>query len=779
MKRFQLFGRSKYFSLTSPSSVSSVESSEERFPTIIHNEGSFDSNQNHRNNNNDISGLDTTITLLSLPDKILCKILVELDLSTLLKLCHLNSRLYSIITNEFLFNHPRRNIKLFDKMALLKFNALIHAEFKTANMLRGYKNYTNKIARFLVTTIEFVNPQCQDSLLKYSRFYNKQDHLSLIGGSFNLDSITSSPSSITNSYYRTNNTQSISKNKKASQTIDLLDKLEIKYSHYTYIELMLDIIDYLPNLMHVKLTQIDKNFKIPLWYSVFNDGSKEFMKKIIRGQQSITIDDLRTFQISDSFAKQYECQFYSLQRIKRLELQGALENGTDVTVPLRSNLLCCFGIITELILENLVIDKLSLDTPMEFLPLYLRKEIKINNSTVNNYSDSGSNYSDNRSIHHKMKHRQQCMESLSYTVNSTYTALTLKSCNIIAGNGILRLFQSYFKDVKRLSLFNLLSKYDLLIVNCFPSLTDLTIDCNSKCFIDEMYVPEEYYYDQRNVPMDPYNESSLHSDCISMTETLLDDPGESILQSPPPTSFVVMSLNLNYINRTITDIQNNKRKPSMLTGEQGQFFQSIRVPAFHCFFHYYKNLWDRLPYKSININIINIPFTNVFPLSPGKFIENMLQHSDNIPNYCLDNEDIHYHSADQETLIAFRNNHEAPDYYWNSNIKQCISDILNRIRGVPTEQIESIVANIDTDLFNNYQNYKCFKDIPNLNLYYFLQSLSKFKSVKIQMLRKFVNCTVRTRYDWELLLDPVLNVNVPIEVTDKDGIKLYSYGVKR
>ena len=75
MKRFQLFGRSKYFSLTSPSSVSSVESSEERFPTIIHNEGSFDSNQNHRNNNNDISGLDTTITLLSLPDKILCKIL--------------------------------------------------------------------------------------------------------------------------------------------------------------------------------------------------------------------------------------------------------------------------------------------------------------------------------------------------------------------------------------------------------------------------------------------------------------------------------------------------------------------------------------------------------------------------------------------------------------------------------------------------------------------------------------------------------------------------------
>ena len=549
---------------------------------------------------------------------------------------------------------------------------------------------------------------------------------------------------------------------------------------------MLDIIDYLPNLMHVKLTQIDKTFKIPLWYSVFNDGSKEFMKKIIRGQQSITIDDLRTFQISESFAKQYERQFYSLQRIKKLELQGALENGTDVIVPLRSNLLCCFGIINELILENLVIDKISLDTPMEFLPLYLRKETKPCNSNVSNYSNSGRNDSEKSSSHlekgsnhhHANNQRPQRVESSSYTVNSTYTALTLKSCDIIAGNGILRLFQSYFKDVKRLSLLNLLSKYDLLIVNCFSSLTDLTIDCNSKCFINEMYVPEEYYYDQNNIPVDPYNESSLYSDCISMTETLLDDPGESILQSPPPTSFVVMSLNLNYINRTITDIQNNKRKPSMLTRDQGQFFQSIRVPAFHCFFHYYKNLWDRLPYRSININIVNIPFTNVFPLSPGDFIENMLQQSDNIPNYCIDNDDINYHSADQETLIAFRNHLEAPDYYWNDNIRQCITDILHRIRDVSMEQIESVVGNIDTDLFNNYQNYKYFKDIPNLNLYYFLQSLSKFRSVRIQMLRKFVNCTVRTRYDWELLLEPVLNVNVPIEVTDRDGIKLYSYGVK-
>ena len=763
MKRFQLFGRSRYFSLAGCSSVPTESSKNNGLSKVVCTDKSMDSNNG--------SDLNTRITLLSLPDKILCKILIELDLQTLLKLCHLNSRLYCIISNKFLFNHPRRNIKLCDKMALLKFNALIHAEFKTANLLRGNKNYANKIARFLVTTIEFVNPQCQDSLLKYSRFYNNNnnnnnnDPYTLIGGSFNLDSITSSPDS---------NISSIATEKKASQTIKLLDKLEIKYSHYTYIELMLDIIDYLPNLMHVKLTQIDKTFKVPLWYSVFNDGSKEFMKKIIRGQQSITIDDLRSFQISESFAKQYESRFYSLQRIKKLELQGSLENGTDVTVPLRSNLLCCFGVVNELILENLVIDTTSLDTPMEFLPLYLRREIK-----VNNISNSSTNSS--------VKRSNQCRESSMYTVNSTYNVLTLKSCNIIAGNGILRLFQSYFKDVKRLSLLNLLSKYDLLVVNCFPSLTDLTIDCNSKCFTTMPYVPEEYYYDQRNIPVDSYNESSLYSDCVSMTKTLLDDPFESLLQSPPPTSFVVMSLNSNYINRTVTDIRNNKRKPSMLTRDQGQFFESNRVPAFHCFFHYYKDLWDRLPYKSINISIVNIPFTNVYPLSAKDFIQGILQHNDNIPNYWRDNDNTDHHfmdhifnhnSADQETLIAFRNHLEAPDYYWNNNIKQCISDNLQRMRDLSTDQIENIVGNIDTDLFNNYQNYKYFKDIPNLNLYYFLKSLSKFRSVKIQMLRRFVNCTVRTRYDWELLLEPVLNVNVPIEVTDRDGIKLYSYGIK-
>lgn len=83
---------------------------------------------------------------------------------------------------------------------------------------------------------------------------------------------------------------------------------------------------------------------------------------------------------------------------------------------------------------------------------------------------------------------------------------------------------------------------------------------------------------------------------------------------------------------------------------------------------------------------------------------------------------------------------------------------------------------IDYEAINGYQNFKFYKDIPNVNLWCFLKSLSKFKSVKINLLRTWLYCTPRSRYDWELLLKPVLNVNVPVIVTDRDGYVVYSYG---
>lgn len=746
MKRLQLLGKTKYFSL-SGSHSHQVDST----PAHIMAPATIDANMFVQQT--DLNGL------LALPDKILLLILEQLDLETLLQLCPLHSKLYRLITNHLLFG----KVILHDKLSLLKFNALIHSEFRTANLLHynAMAKVDSKIARFQVKSIEFINPQCQDSLLKYSKFYNKQDSSSVIGGAYNLNSIVSSPKSNTSG-----NNNSGTNNNSASTTENNLPKLnfnhtnkylkdlqnwENKYSYYTYIELMLDIIDYLPNIYHIKLTNIENNFKIPLWYSVFNDGSKDFMKKIIKGQQSMTNNELRTFEISDKFVKDYEMKFHSLQRIKKLELTATVDNknkknSTLPQVPLRSNLLCCFGIINELIVNNMIIDTLSLDTPMEFLPLHLRKQDR------------------------------------TYNLNSTYQSLTLQNCHIIPGNGILKLFQQYFKDVKRLQLLQINSKYDLLISNCFQSLTELTIDCNSNCFTNKISVNDDYYYEQH------VNNNIILSDNNSIAETLLDDPREQKLQSPPPTSLVVMSLNLNYIRRTITDLKKNVRKPSILTIDQEHFFNQFSVPTFHSSYHYFKKIWDKLPHKYVNINIINIPFTNVHPLSPTHYIENLVDRLNN---------------SDQETLIAYRDNNSTPhtnnittsndinnennhddhdddDYYWDEPIRQCIRDHLTILKqkkpSLSDLDINGVINEITTNLINNYKDYKNFKDIPNLNLYCFLHSLSKFKSVRIQMLRRKKECTARNRYDWELLFNPVLNVNVPIEVIDRDGVLLYSYG---
>ncbi|CAI4049261.1 hypothetical protein SKDZ_14G0230 [Saccharomyces kudriavzevii ZP591] len=764
MKRLQLLSRSKYFSLVS--SATKEEEEEEQ-------EGRPDAKSRLLNRNN-ASGsksllLDDKSSLMCLPTKVLLLILRTLDFNTLVALCQVNSRFYNLITNEFLF----QNVVLNSKLSLLKFNALIHSEFHTSNIISHGGDHSTQSksqnVRFLVRSIEFKNPQSQDSLLKYSKFYNKSSQDSVIAGSYKLDSYNKDITKIQN--IRLNDDTSVI----TSERIKLLDKFESNYFHYTYIELMLDIIDYLPNLTKVILSEVEPNFKIPLWYSVFNDGSRDFFKKIIKGQQSITNEDLRTFQLSKKFVKEYELKYYSLPRLKTLEIKASDKRQRTPNrqrhhqkLVLRPSIFCCFGIINELKLENIMIDTESLDTPMEFLPLFLKNE----NTEL-------------------------------YSLQSPITTLTLNSCDIVPGNGILRLFHSYFRMVKHLSLLKINSKFDLLLCSCFQSLSNLTIDCNSKCFTNEQVVNESYYFQQRNFDID-----DDFDDCNSMTETLFEASSDSKIITPPPTSSVVLSLNLNYVSRTTGNdasnnpSPNNNKKPAILTATQLQTFQRQRIPEFHSFYHYYRLLWERLPNKNISINVINIPFTNVYPLSPLSFWEHLARTMSSVD----ESDDVNDDGNDQETLIGYETNIARENvpirnaarnlrtvvdpesdvyhtYYWNNSVRRCLRDSLIKLKDRTIEyrdlDVEEFLQDVTLqNFFNDFQDPENFKDIPNINLWCFLRNLSKFKAVKIRMLRHFSSCTPRTRYDWELLLKPVLRVNVPVEVRDKDGFVLYSYGQK-
>lgn len=736
MNRLQLFGTSKYFSLSSKDTTSEIPKKHERKT----------SSRKHGTRCPDSTEVqDDSLHLLNLPFKILTQILECLDVSTLLSLCRVNSQLYDIISNRFLY----QDVVLDNKLSLLKFNALIHSEFHSANALLGRKEESidSQNIRFLVKAIEFSNPQCQDALLKYGKFHNRKGQASVIGGSyvFNNESRTVSSNSRSSSLTRkqsNSNSNSFlgSTNYIVPQDTShvppfecykQLNKLESQYSHYTYIELMLAIIDHLPNLCHVRLTNVEPNFKIPLWYSVFNDGSRDFFKKIINGQQSINSGDLRSFEISTKFIADYEKKFYSLSRIKTLEIRATLDKRNKQQVYLRPNLLCCFGIINELILQDLIIDNDSLDTPLEYVPFHLRLDAPG-----------------------------------VYDLHSTVHLLTLKSCKIIPGNGILKLFHDYFKCVRNVKLLNFTSKYDMLLCSCFSSLTDLTIDCNSPCFINQQLVSDNYYFNDDI----PNSEVDSDSDCASFTETLFEEPVDICLQAPPPTTAVVISLNLNYLPRI--PYGQNKKRQAYITKSQDEYFHQLRIPSFHYFYHYFKKLWDRLPRKNINISVVNIPFTNVFPLSPQYFCEKTIRSLDD----------------DQQTLIpSYNENNAVPETvstqnYWDGAVRECFKNCLLQFHEnqPQSDLMESeILGQMDNGFFNNYKNSKCFQDIPNTNLWCFLKSLSEFKSVHIQMLRKWLFCTPRSRYDWELLLKPVLNVNVPIEVRDRDGVMLYSYGTKR
>lgn len=722
MKRLQLFGNSKYFSGTSKDERKYGEHSPARATYQELPRPELKSTKNY-----------SKLHLLSLPPKVLTRILEKLDISTLLSVCQVNSELYRLTSDKFLY----RNITLDNKLSLLKFNALIHSEFHTSNALnerRGIGHSTQN-ARFLVRSIKFNDPQCQDSLLKYSKYHNKAGQ-STIGGSYSFETVPSVDGKA-RSYSQE---RSRSSSRRSSDKLDCaiaewyrnLYKLEASYTHYTYIELLLDIVDYLPNLTHIILDEVQPGFKVPLWYSIMNDGSRDFFKKIINGQQSMNQNDLRTFELSEQFVLDYEGRFHRLPRVPTLEIRAALDKRNKQQVYLRPNLMCCFGIVNELILQNVIIDKESLDAPLEFVPFHIK-------------ADSPG----------------------FYDVHSTTHKLTLKSCQVVPGNGILRSFHEYFKCVRDLQLLQMVSKYDMLLCSCFPSLTDLTIDCDSKCFTEEAVVSDDYYY-KKEEELEDYDDDR-DNDQVSISETLLDQPVDNSLLAPPPTSPVVLAFDQNYLTRASQQTQQGNRKTAVITKSQRDFFEHLHVPEFHLFFHYYKKLWDRLPRKNINIKIVNIPFTNVFPMSPQLFCEQLLRP-------LMD---------DQQTLVPLRatranGGDQDRQYYWNDLVKNCLLDCIQDSygEGPATSTLIHALEEIPCDALNNHENFKMFQDIPNLNSWFFLKSLSEFKSVKIHMLRQWLFCTPRTRYDWEILLKPVLNVNVPIQVRDKDGFVLYTYGYK-
>lgn len=626
--------------------------------------------------------------LLGLPDKILERVLENLDLQTYLSLIRVNKKFYQFICERFLF----KNVVLTNKMSLLQFNALIQCQSLT---LRNDISY-------LVRSVEFVDPECHDSLFKYSKYYRTDSSGTMIGGTYSFAERQGRSDDIMLNSSRSTSLSSVrSRTKQNSTEIhQRLAKLESKFNNYTYIELMLNIIDYLPNLSHIILSQVEQNFKVPLWYSVLNDGSKEFMKKIIKGQGSMTVEDLRSFKVSNEWIRQYEETFQSLSRFKRLSIKA------KTNLALRPNHLCCFGVFEELMLENVTITTESLDTPLEYLPLYLRIG------------------------------RDKRLD-----LHLPVLSLELKSCTIKPGNGLMRLIYSYFFPVRKLSLYNLQSKFDLLLINCFPSLSHLTLDCNSKCFVDVVPVDESYYF-----PDEPAQ------DVLDDVQTLINSSKRTKLTTPPPTTPVVVVMNKG---KLVNNEPSVHRKPALLTTTQANYFQSASISPFHCYFHHFKRLWERIPNSGVHLTIVNIPFTNVFPLVPELVWERFL----------TNDSDTLYGDSDSE------NEEERDEFWWDSSIRDYLEETIGMSNNLDDSHEE-----LEPQKWNDLHRINSFKDIPNVNVWFFLKLISKFQSVEIHMLRQWLFCTPRTRYDWELLLKPVLNGKVPVTVKDNAGYLLYSYG---
>ncbi|AET37794.1 putative SCF ubiquitin ligase complex subunit SKP2 Ecym_2036 [Eremothecium cymbalariae DBVPG len=686
-----------------------------------------------------VDKLDSNKTLLSLPESILIRILKCLDTKSLLSLCSVSRPMYRIVI-RYLYE----DVVLTSKESLLKFDAIIHANFSTHRNLYSCRKGNRDDLRYFVKRIEFMDPQCNDSHFKFKES-NVTAPTVEINGALSYtkpfgNPLTPMPSRKSFSTHVSDvQKERHSKGGMAHEGHSPLrvffdfgssniSDLEAKYVHYTYIELMIDILDYLPNLTHISMSEVRANFRIPLYYSILNDGTNEYNRKLSKEPKSLTPEDLQTFKISKKWLAEYREKFNSLPRYKSLEIRAA--SNSRSAVYLRPNWLCLFGVCKELVLVNVTIDTQSLHAPLEYLPLYTK------------VGDHGF-----------------------IIVNSPVETLILNSCTIVPGNGIMKLLHSYFGRVRRLSLLNLESQHDLLLSKCLPLLTHLTIDFNSQCFTNQQLVDGSYYF-----PSEEW--TGLHiNDENSLSETLIDSSTRKTFLTPPPSTPVIIAINSGAIIQN--DMEYSKRG-ALITKDQKEYFTYFRIHKFYYFYHYFKNIWDRICCQNIDLKIINIPFTNVRPLEPCQFWKQFIRYQ------CDDQVTVCGNIPTSDPLMAGENE----QYSWDAKLQESYRNAL-RILDEPQHTYTSSATEDtgnhlvpDASVLNNFLNYHMFKDIPNINLWFFMKSLVKFKSVEFNMLRSWSLCTPRTRFDWELLLKPVLEGQIPVRVKDNVGVNLYSYGFK-
>ncbi|KAH3675650.1 hypothetical protein WICMUC_002567 [Wickerhamomyces mucosus] len=195
-----------------------------------------------------------------------------------------------------------------------------------------------------------------------------------------------------------------------------------------YIQILMEIISFLPNLQSITLYDITPGFHFPEWTS-----------------------SLKVYA--------HEHNYYPMLR----NLTLISESGWNIA--LRPNLLWSFGIIEELNLVNMIIDPNSLIKPKKLLTLsndlgLLNKDLNGDNF-INNF-DNISNYNDSNKVFSPIK------------------TLTLTSCSITSTS--YNELMKYFQNVRVLKLISMKSHFDILLSKFFINLQEFHIDLNSKCF---------------------------------------------------------------------------------------------------------------------------------------------------------------------------------------------------------------------------------------------------------------------------------------------------------
>ncbi|AGO11608.1 AaceriADL174Cp [[Ashbya] aceris (nom. inval.)] len=655
-----------------------------------------------------------TVGLLDLPPKVLQRIARYLDKRSLLALGSTSKYLYEGFCHRLIY----RNVTIESKEQLLKFNATLTSSLRALSV--GDSKTRGQWHADAVSSIEFVNPQSNDSLpSSYGSFNQGTAHTlygsSVMGGSQRKSYSPRPP--------RINPDGSRHKHMLAmfgpySDPDAHFNCLESEYVQYTYLDLMVAALDRLPNLQRVTLSEIAPSFTVPIRFSVLNDGSTAFSKLVENPRRSMTREDLRDFKLSSTWLREYNKKYRNLPSYRTLELRATR---CRVPVYLRPNLLCCFGIFEELILYNFALSTESFDTPFEYLPMQIVER--------------------SRGV---------------WDLSSPASSLVLDACYVVPGSGIMPGLHSYFAQVSRLALFDIRSLSDILLCKCLPALCELSIDCTSTCFINHEPVETEYYIGAS---------SELNAqDSESTVETLVERIAPLNLLAPPPTTAVIILLNHGILSRSTHAYP---IKAGSITIEQENYFTSFNISKFYYAFHYFKNLWDRISNKNISLKLINVSFTNVCPLEPQEFWQRFRN----------------YQSDDQATISGIISIH-SPAFAsithntWDSDFIEHYLSYFNAneerdfASSPALNQDNGHTAIVDPSMLNNYHDLKMFQDIPDVNFWFFLNIVSGFKSVEFHT--SDVD-TLLGSYDWERMLGPILLGRKPLKVKDCKGNIRFSY----